>query len=215
MVLEIKSFLLDEIVYYLARTDQILTHLLYDFIAHSTVGLTCAILIIYTLVHKAQSKSLYGAWFANIFGIFFHELAHAIVGAILMAKPSKFIMIPKAVLLPNGNKTYILGRVECLNLRWYNRLPTAMAPLLLLGIALYLEKHYWQFSFVKNSFAYLCFYLYLQITLLTNAIPSPTDFREGFHNFFGVVLWVSIFSSYIYYSNAIYNISIDLIDKLL
>ena len=215
MVLEIKSFLLDEIAYYLAKTDQILTHLLYDFIAHSTVGLTCAILIIYSLVHKAQSKSLYGAWFANLFGIFFHELAHALVGAILLAKPSKFIMIPKATVLPNGDKIYVLGRVVCSNLSWYNSFPVAMAPLLLLGMALYLEKYYWQFSFVKNSFAYLCLYLYLQITLLTNAIPSPTDFREGFYNPFGLALWVLIFSISFQYFTRFYNMIIDLIDKIL
>ena len=185
-------FFLNELPYYLTTAEQLLSHYLYHFIAHSTLGFTCAMLCIYSLISKAQNHSLFGAWISNVFGVFFHELAHALIGAILFAKPSKFIMIPKAIDLHNSKKAYVLGQVECSNLRWYNRFPTAMAPLLLFGIALYLEKHYWSFSFVENSLGYLCLYLYLQITLITNAIPSSTDFKEGFKNPFGLILWTII-----------------------
>ena len=189
------QFSIRELSYYLDVSEQFLSHHLYHFITHSTLGFTCAMLCIYSLIYRAQSHSLFGAWTSNIFGVFLHELAHAIIGALLLAKPSKFIMIPKAVELSNGKKSYILGQVECSNLRWYNRFPTAMAPLLLFGIALYLEKHYWSFPFVQKTLGYLCLYLYLQITLITNAIPSSTDFKEGFKNPFGLLLWFIILIS--------------------
>lgn len=54
-------------------------------------------------------------------GTFLHELLHFLVGAIMNARPSSFSIIPNRVKL---------GSVTFTNIRWYNAVPAALAPLL-------------------------------------------------------------------------------------
>ena len=171
--------------------EGIFSQWLYIFITQNSIGFACAILIIRSTLMKAEHHSLLGAWSANFVGVFFHELAHAIVGAILGAKPAKFIIFPQVITLEDGRKSYILGQVQFANLRWYNALPSAMAPLLLLFVAFAVEKYYW--SIVPyNSLAYLVLYIYLLVVLILNAIPSSVDFIQAFKNPFGIILWFFI-----------------------
>lgn len=188
----------------------VLSNYLFAFITHNTFGFTCLVVFVYSLIQKANHHSLFGAWTVNIFGVFFHELAHAIVGCVLCAKPNKFIIIPRNILIQNKSY-YNLGRVEFDNLRWFNAFPTALAPLLLLPFAYYLEQHYWEFSFVKHSLGWLILYVYLQIVLIINAIPSIIDFQEAFKSTIGLIIWTFFLGICIKYN----NINIDILKQLL
>lgn len=168
-----------------------ISHYLFIFFTQKAFGFTCIVVIVFSMVQRANHHSLFGAWIVNIFGVFFHELAHALVGAILYAKPNKFIIIPRVVSIKNQS-FYNLGRVEFDNLRWFNALPTSLAPLLLLPLAYYFEAYYWHIPFVKQELGWLFLYIYLQIVLILNAIPSIIDFENAFRNPFSAILWIFI-----------------------
>jgi len=161
------------------------------FFTQNTIGFICLVLCIHSFILKTSHHSLFGAWSVNILGVFFHELAHAIVGFILRAKPDKFVIIPSSITNSNGKKMYVLGHVDCANLCWYNALPVSLAPLILFFVANGIEKYYWHFVQEQTLFHELL-YVYLLVTFILNAIPSSVDFEEGFKNIFGVLVWVSI-----------------------
>lgn len=176
--------------------NQNLTDFLYASLFSNPLIFTCVVLCIYSFISKAREHSLIGAWCVNFLGVFFHELAHALVALLLNGKPTKFVILPKIIHEANGGKTYVLGHVDCKNIRWYNAFPIAMAPLLLLFFAFQLEKLYWEMPFVEHSLFFLFFYVYLQIIFVINAIPSSVDFQHAFKNPFGVILWVCLFFSF-------------------
>ena len=60
-----------------------------------------------------------------------HELAHVIIGFLTGAKPGAFTVIPK-----RKGRHWELGSVTLNRLRWYNALPAALAPLLIILIPL-------------------------------------------------------------------------------
>ncbi|AHJ13005.1 hypothetical protein [Sulfurospirillum multivorans] len=193
---------LESVKAYVTYYDFFLSQFLFDFITQKTFGFTCIVIMVYALVQKANHHSLLGAWFANIFGVFFHELAHALVGSFLYAKPNKFIIIPRVISIQNRS-FYNLGRVEFDNLRWFNAFPTSLAPLLLLPFAYYLEMYYWNLAFVKHSLGWLFLYTYLQIVLIINSIPSIIDFNEAFKNPISAIFWVVLASFSLKYYNII------------
>ncbi len=169
--------------------EQELSHYAFNFFTQKPFGFTCLVVIVYAMVQKANHHSLFGSWIANLFGVFFHELVHALIGAFLYAKPNRFIIIPHSVSI-NNQPYYNLGRVEFENLRWFNAFPTSLAPLLLLPLAYYLEANYWNMPFVKHELSWLFLYVYLQIVLIINSIPSIIDFENAFKNPFSTALWV-------------------------
>ena len=161
---------------------------LFNFFSTSLVGFVVLILIVNNLMNRSKS-TLIGAWLTNIMGVFFHEAAHAIVSLVLFAKPKRFSIIPKKMETKNG-KAYVLGHVIFSNTKWYNAFPSAMAPLLLLFIAVFVENHFWDY-FEKNFYSFLI-YTYLLIVFIVNAIPSSQDFKVAFSNIIGVIFWVGI-----------------------
>jgi hypothetical protein len=60
-----------------------------------------------------------------------HELCHFLVGFLLAAKPVGFTVFPKRGF---AQDQWILGQVSFSRLRWWNKLPVSLAPLLLLPI---------------------------------------------------------------------------------
>lgn len=58
-----------------------------------------------------------------------HEAAHFLLGVLLRAQPVGLTLWPRRV---HGTNRYILGHVSFMNLRWWKKLPVAVAPLLLL-----------------------------------------------------------------------------------
>ena len=61
-------------------------------------------------------------------GVILHEAAHNIVAFITFARPVDVNLIP----IKNPDGGWTLGSVTCMNIRWYNAFPIAVAPLLLL-----------------------------------------------------------------------------------
>lgn len=183
-------FRLDIINFFLLLQESIEKWLL-TFITQNTIGFICLVLFIHSFILKTSHHSLLGAWSVNILGVFFHELAHAMVGFILRAKPDKFVIIPSSITNSNGKKMYVLGHVDCTNLRWYNAFPVSLAPIILLCVAYGIEKYYWYFVPTQTLF-YELLYVYLLITFILNAMPSSVDIKEGFRNIFGIILWVCI-----------------------
>lgn len=152
------------------------------------------VLFVNNLMNRSNS-TLIGAWITNIMGVFFHETAHALVGLTLNAKPTRFSIIPKKMETKAG-KAYVLGHVIFGNTKWYNAFPSAMAPFLLLFIAVFIENHFWDY-FEKSFYAFLI-YTYLLIVFIVNAVPSSQDFKVAFSNIIGVVFWVIIISILLY-----------------
>ena len=185
------SFFYQDLFLSLSSIQDVMAKWLLVFITQNTIGLICLVLLIHTFILKTSHHSLFGAWCVNIIGVLFHELAHAIVGFVLGAKPNKFVVIPSSINNGDGRKVYVLGHIECLNLRWYNAFPVALAPVLLLFVAYGIEKYYWSFA-PAQTLSYELFYVYLLVTFILNAMPSSIDFEEGFENILGVILWVGV-----------------------
>ncbi len=132
----------------------------------------------------------------NLVGTFFHELAHYLVGLLLYAKPSGFSIWPKSQ--PGGG--LVLGSVTFTNLRFFNTLPTAIAPLLLIGLAYYVDMHF--FSTLDETTATFIIYIFIMVILLENSIPSTTDIRVAFNNGVGVLLYCGGIGLYIFWEEA-------------
>lgn len=128
-------------------------------------------------------KSMFFTALVNIPGTFLHETAHFIVGLFLNARPTSFNLFPKR----SADGGYVMGNVGFKNLRFYNALPSAMAPLLLLPVGYFFDQ--WLFSNFELNFGNYIFYVLLQSIIIENALPSSTDFRAGFGNVLGVVFY--------------------------
>lgn len=70
-------------------------------------------------------------------GTFVHELLHFAVGTLTNAKPVSFSLLPAM----DANRRLVMGSVGFSNLRWYNALPTCLAPLLGLYVTLFVAAY--------------------------------------------------------------------------
>lgn len=180
------------------------------FISNSLVGFVTLVLIVASGIKRSNSN-LFASWVANIIGTIFHELAHFIVGKILLAKPTNFSLIPHKI-EESGKKYYVLGHVGFSKLNWFNSLPVAMAPLLLLLIAFYIENNYW--NYFEYSFQNYIIFAYLLIVFILNAIPSRQDYKVAFDSIFGMLFWVTVITVSIYYFKEIESFIILLLQKI-
>lgn len=142
------------------------------------------VIVLTSLKHSAYS-SIWMTTFINLTGTVLHEFAHFIVGLLLNAKPVEFSLFPQ-----KKKGYYVTGHVSFSNLRFYNSLPTAMAPLSLLGLAYLLDKHF--FELVKLNFITYIVYVFLLTVIIENAMPSRADFRQGFCYISGVLLYIGL-----------------------
>ena len=137
----------------------------------------------------ATYDSMWVSALVNIPGTFLHELMHFLVGGFLNARPCNFSLLPKK----NAEGDYVMGSVGFRNIAFYNAVPAAMAPLLLLPIGFYLNRYY--LPQMQPTLLNYVMYVLLQTIIVENAIPSRTDFRVAGKYFSGVVLYIVIFSS--------------------
>lgn len=100
---------------------------------------------------RKSSGNVVIVWISYFCGTILHELAHLFVAILLNGKPRGFHVFPKKVYVNEnnevsvGNKSYknlksywILGSVDCINLRWYNTIFISIAPLLLIPLAFFM-----------------------------------------------------------------------------
>lgn len=114
----------------------------------------------------------------------FHELAHFFIGLITFAKPVSFSLYPKK----DNNGNLRLGEVKFTNLNFFNSLPTAFAPFLLLVGLYYFDKYF--FVYIKENFFYFIAFVYINFIFASGGIPSWQDFKVAFGNVFGIIFWM-------------------------
>ena len=143
------------------------------------------ILMVIVLVHlkNATYRSLFMSALINIPGTLLHELMHFTVGLIMNARPCNFTLIPRRG--EDGN--YVMGSVGFTNITFYNAVPAALAPLLLLPIGFYLNRYL--LPMITPSFANYTLYMLLQTIIIENAMPSSADFKVARMYFLGVVMY--------------------------
>lgn len=113
-------------------------------------------------------------------GTLCHELAHFSVGLLTNAEPVGLSVIPRRIKKPRGGgqaggHNWELGSVTFANLRWYNAAPSALAPLLVLGlpfaVAWWRTRQGWMFEPLDLALAFLLAPQFLSFW------PSPVDWR--------------------------------------
>lgn len=142
-----------------------------------------------TRLKYATYNSLWMSALVNIPGTFLHELMHFLIGGFLNAQPCNFTLLPRR----NLEGDYVMGSVAFRNITFYNAVPAALAPLLLLPIGFYLNRYYLPTMNV-TLFNYIV-YVLLQTIIVENAIPSRTDFTVAGKFFSGVVLYIVLASA--------------------
>jgi hypothetical protein len=102
-------------------------------------------------------------------GTFVHELLHLIVGLILNAKPVALSIWPRKA----SQGQWIFGAVSFANLRWYNAVFIALAPLLAIGLAMLLAPAPQAWSPHFSDFKHWA----PATPILAMCLPSSTDLK--------------------------------------
>ena len=141
------------------------------------------LVIILMRVKYATYSRMWMSAVVNIPGTFMHELMQYFVGAILNVIPVNFTIFPKR----NLDGAYVMGSVGFSNITFYNAVPSAMAPLLLLPIAFYINRY--ALPMMTPTFFNYVLYVLLQTIIIENAIPSGADFRVAGMYWRGLLLY--------------------------
>lgn len=143
------------------------------------------ILLVIVLMHLKYHtySSMWATALVNIPGTALHELMHYTIGLIFNARPCNFTLFPKKSL--DGG--YVMGSVAFRNIRFYNAVPSAMAPLLLLFIGFYLNRYF--LPTMRLTAVNYVLYVLLQTIIIENSMPSGADFRVAFLYPKGVVFY--------------------------
>ena len=147
------------------------------------------ILLVIVLLHLKYKtySSMWASALVNIPGTLLHEFMHFIVGLVLNAQPSNFCLVPRK----GADGTYVMGSVGFRNITFYNAIPSALAPLLLLFVGFYLNR-YWLPRINLTAINYVG-YVFLQTIIIENAMPSSTDFRVAVKYFLGIIIYLILF----------------------
>ena len=134
-------------------------------------------------IKYATYRNIYVCAFVNILGTSLHELSHYFVGLILNAKPTTFSVWPKRSL--EGG--YTMGSVGFRNIRFYNAIPSCLAPLFLLYIGYSLNKYF--LPLMIPSITNYLIYLLMQTVIIENSIPSRADISIATKFPLGILLY--------------------------
>ena len=162
----------------------------------NNIVFTILILVLILVFLKNVKSNFYFISFFTLPGTFMHELMHYIFSFILNGKPVSFTIIPKKTNIIDGQGRKIgysatLGSVGSLNIRWYNGVFIAIAPLLLYPIAIYLIV---LLKSIENNIIYFVT-IYIISNLLYSGFPSTTDWKLAFNSskwFFILLLFTGI-----------------------
>ena len=80
-----------------------------------------------------------------------------------------------------------MGSVGFRNVTFYNAVPAALAPLLLLPLGFYINRYV--LPMMPATLLNYILYVLAQTIIIENAIPSRTDFRVAGMYFSGVLLY--------------------------
>ena len=147
------------------------------------------LVVFLTRLKNATYTSMWMSALVNIPGTFLHELMHFCVGGILNAQPCNFALLPKRS--PEGD--YVMGSVGFRNITFYNAVPAALAPLLLLPIGFYVNRYF--LPMMEPTLFNYILYVLLQTIIVENAIPSRVDFDVAGKYFSGVMLYLVLIAA--------------------
>ena len=136
------------------------------------------LVIVLIRIKYTTYSSMWASALVNIPGTILHEMMHYIVGLVLNARPCNFTIFPRKS--PDGY--YVMGSVGFRNVTFYNAVPSAMAPLLLLVIGFYLPL-------MRPTMLNYVLYVLLQTIIIENAMPSGADFRVAGMYLKGILLY--------------------------
>lgn len=128
-------------------------------------------------------RSMWVSALVNIPGTLLHELMHFTVGLVMNAHPCNFTVFPRKGL----DGSYVMGSVGFRNVTFYNAVPAAMAPLLLLPIGFYLNRYF--LPMMAPTLGNYILYVLLQTIIIENAVPSGADFKVAGMYVTGVLLY--------------------------
>lgn len=145
------------------------------------------ILMVIVLMHLKHYtyRSMFWAAIINIFGTLLHELMHFIVGLVLNARPCNFTIFPKRNL-----EGYVMGSVSFRNITFYNAVPSALAPLLLLPLGFYINRYF--LPEMKPTLINCILYILGQTIIIENAMPSKADFKIARMFISGVIFYLIV-----------------------
>ncbi len=151
-----------------------------------TILITVFMTLLISRIKLSMHTNIITAWIANFMGTFFHELAHLLVSIVLNGKPTKVSLFPKKT-----EDSYILGYVNNSNITWYNALPIALAPLLLLVVVYFIHSDF--FNYFEFNITNYLLYIVLLVSFLDSSIPSTQDIKIAFSNlgflvYFGIII---------------------------
>lgn len=121
----------------------------------------------------------------ELFGVFLHELSHALVGFLLGAQPTGGTLIPKK--LPDGS--WILGSVRLKNVRWFNGFFISMAPLLIPFLFIPFIPLQWSLLQITKTDIVIWG---LMALILPASIPSKIDLRVGIKSLAPILILIAI-----------------------
>lgn len=142
------------------------------------------LVIILTRFKYTTYRSMWMSALINIPGTLLHETMHYLVGLVLNARPCNFTVFPTRG--EDGN--YVMGSVGFRNVTFYNAVPAAMAPLLLLPLGFYVNRHL--LPLLPPTFVNYVLYVLLQTIIIENAVPSRADFRVAGMYVTGVIMYL-------------------------
>ena len=133
-----------------------------------------ALVLIFVALLRGVRNSMWRIALLSLPGTIAHELAHFIVGALLLAKPRGFSIWPRA-----QGHTWRLGSVSFANIGLLNGAFVAFAPLLLLPIAWLCVVHVLLPLWNDSRWGWWLLAGYLTATALFAALPSFQDIKLG------------------------------------
>ncbi len=150
------------------------------------------LVIILIKMKNATYKNLWLCALINVPGTLLHEIMHLLVGWLMNAKPCNFTILPKR----NPTGEYVMGSVGFRNIRFYNAIPAALAPLLLLPIGFYCNRYL--LPIIPINIVTYVLYVLLQTIIIENSIPSRADFNVAKKFFWGIVLYGAMLAVILY-----------------
>jgi hypothetical protein len=105
---------------------------------------------------------------------------------------------------------FIFGSVGFTNLKWFNKVPIALAPLLLVPLSFIIMNYI--FSNYNLSLVEILGLSFFVIILLINSIPSSVDFQQARSSMFGLIFWLG-FILYLIFPEYVYQQSLKFINS--
>jgi hypothetical protein len=133
-----------------------------------------ALTVVWVLILQSARASMWRLALLALPGTFAHELAHLVVGFLLLARPAGFSLWPK-----RSGHGFTLGSVAFRGINLFNGAFVALAPLLFLPLAWFclirLAAPFW----VNHQWGWWFGGGYLISSILFAAMPSLQDIKQG------------------------------------